>query len=184
MMSCAAIDGPDDHELLMGWHAGDLAATSELFDRYFELLATDLGDVPDAEDLVMEAFVRLSHGASRSDPPASVLELLRTVEREVQAVHLRRRYPSSTRLAVELAPTRYADRGQRLLLLTLDRVPVPERRILELHVWEQLSVPDLAVVLDMDVDTTCERLRDAITAWQRVAGSPRGRRESRSSCRS
>ncbi len=65
-----------------------------------------------------------------------------------------------------LAPTRYADREQRRLLLSLVRLPAPERLLLELHVWEQLSVHELAFVLDVEVDIACKRLRDAIAMWR------------------
>ena len=65
-----------------------------------------------------------------------------------------------------LAPTRYADREQRRLLLSFVRMPPPERLLLELHVWEQLTVEELALVLDLEPDAACKRLRDAITMWQ------------------
>jgi RNA polymerase sigma factor (sigma-70 family) len=162
-------DATDDRELLSAWHAGDLAAGSELFDRHVEMLVADLGDTPEAEELVAEVFVRLSHRPPRCEPPASVRELLRAIVREVQATDLRRRYRLSLAAANRpLAPTRYADRSQRRLLLTLVRVPMPERRILELHVWEGLSPHELATVLGVDFEIACVQLRAAIAAWQAV----------------
>jgi RNA polymerase sigma factor (sigma-70 family) len=161
-------DALEDEELLKGWHAGDLAAGSELFDRYVELLVGQLGPTPDAEELIAEVFVRLSHRASRSDPPTSVHALLRTIVREVQVTHLRRLHGRTVR-ADGRAPKRYADRGQRRLLLTLDLLPAPERRILALHLWERLSVHELALVLDVEIEDACQRLRRAINAWQTIA---------------
>lgn len=65
-----------------------------------------------------------------------------------------------------LAPTRYADGQQRRLLLSLARMPTPERWLIELHVWERMTVQELARALELDVDATSERLRDAIALWR------------------
>jgi DNA-directed RNA polymerase specialized sigma24 family protein len=74
-----------------------------------------------------------------------------------------------------LAPTRYADREQRRLLLSFVRLPPPERLLLELHVWEQLTVHELALVLGVELDIVCKRLRDAIAMWRATIAEGRTR---------
>ena len=177
-----------DEELLAAWRDGDTAAGQELYARYFPIVyrffSNKIGD--DIEDLVQRTFLACTSHRERLREDASFRAFILTVARNEMFEHLRRRYRGGQ--AVDVSTLSMADLGasasqliarrdeHRMLLLALRRLSIDLQDVLELHYFEQLSGPELAVVLAIPEGTVRSRLRRAIEALrrelERMAQSP------------
>jgi RNA polymerase sigma factor (sigma-70 family) len=177
-----------DEDLLAAWRAGDTAAGQELYARYFPVVyrffSNKIGD--EIEDLVQHTFLACTNHRERLREGASFRAFILVVARNELFGHLRKRYRGGQ--AVDLSNVSIADFGasasqliarrdeHRMLLLALRRIPLDLQDVLELHYFEKLTGPELAVVLEIPEGTVRSRLRRAVAALraelERMAQSP------------
>jgi RNA polymerase sigma factor (sigma-70 family) len=178
---------PTDRELLAAWAAGDARAGETFVERHFDGLYRFFANHVDHEiaDLVQRTFVACIAKRDRFPEHVSVRaflygiahkELLMTLrklarEREaVRAVAGDQGRPTSPSTVVALREE------ERLLAIAVQRLPLELQILIELFYWEELSVADVALVLELPEGTVKSRLhrarmllREAIAA---LAASP------------
>ncbi len=160
-----------DEVLLARWADGDREAGGALLDRYFVLVcrffANKLPD--DIEDLVQQTFLACAEGRDRIREGAKFRSYVFGVAHNILRAHLRGRLRLSHEALDEVVlsdvtpspSTIVADRReQRLLLLALRRLPLPQQVALELYFWERLSAREVAEVLEIPQGTVRTRVRD------------------------
>lgn len=185
--------GADDDErsdlvLLDAWRGGDESAGRVLFARYFESVFRFFRNKVDdaAEDLTQQTFMGLVQGKDRFRGEASFRTYVFMIARKRLYSYLRK--AQRTEGAVQWGNSSVADLGlaspsravarhqeQRLLLLALRQLPVEMQVALELHYWEELTVTEIAEVLETPVGTVKSRLQRARarldTVIEQLAGS-------------
>jgi RNA polymerase sigma-70 factor (ECF subfamily) len=161
----------DDARLLRAWAEGDRIAGAALVARHYDAVArffrNKAGD--GAEDLIQRTFLACAEGAGGFRGQGSVRAWLFGIARNVLYDHIRRRVrdgrnaPDFQESAlVDLSPgvstiaARRAD--QRLLLRALQLIPLEMQVLLELFYWEDLSVDELAQILEIPPGTVKSRL--------------------------
>jgi RNA polymerase sigma-70 factor (ECF subfamily) len=159
-----------DFELLKAWREGDRQAGDELFMRHFDSLYRFFARkvTGDVEDLVQKTFLACVEGQETFRQDASFRTFLFAIARNLLYRYWRSRSRSGE---VDFTVTSLQDLGpspslaikarqeQRLLLEGLRRIPLDLQIALELHYWEGMSGPDIAVVLDVPEGTVRSRLR-------------------------
>lgn len=166
-------DGASDYELLEAWRAGDETAGRTLFGRYFDPVFRFFRNKVDdaAEDLTQQTFMGLVQGRDRFRGDSSFRTYLFMIARKRLYSHLRKRDRSDS---VEFGTSSVVDLGlvspskavavrqeQQLLLQGLRRLPVEMQVALELFYWEELTVVEIAEVLETPVGTVKSRLQRA-----------------------
>jgi RNA polymerase sigma-70 factor (ECF subfamily) len=177
-----------DAELLAAWRAGDAAAGEDLFTRHFDALYRFFRNKADdgIDDLIQATFLAAvaSRDAFRGD--ASFRSYLFAIARNELYAHWRRRARRDAEadigeLSVEDLGTRPSGvlarhREQQLLLRALRAIPLDLQLVVELHYWEELTGPELAVALEVPEGTARSRLRRARealeAAMRRLADDP------------
>ena len=162
----------EDLELLERWSEGDTDAAEILLDRHVDAVARFFrGKVgPDVDDLVQETFTRCLSIRHTLRPGSNFSAYLFTVARNL----LFARYRQLTRRAeidpqqlsaAELAPSPSLAHRQseerRILLDALRKIPLDSQIALELFYWENLSVADVARVLEIPEGTVKSRIHRA-----------------------
>lgn len=163
-----------DFELLEAWRGGEESAGRELFARYFDSVYRFFRNKVDeaAEDLVQQTFMGLVQGKDRFRGEASFRTYLFMIARKRLYSYLRKTQrdqdaiPWGERSVADLgvpSPSRVVARQQeqRLLLVALRRLPVEMQVALELFYWEELTVTEIAEVLETPVGTVKSRLQRA-----------------------
>lgn len=158
----------------MSWRAGDRAAGSELFERYFTSVFTFFRSKVEAgaDDLTQQTFMRCVQAKDELRGGTEVRAYLFAIARNLLIDHLRRsaRRPEAIDIEVtslaDLAPSPSAAvvvrEQHRMLLHALRRLPLGLQIILELAYVERLRGPELATALDIPLGTVRSRLRRAI----------------------
>jgi RNA polymerase sigma factor (sigma-70 family) len=163
---------PTDRELLAAWAAGDARAGETFVERHFDGLYRFFANHVDHEiaDLVQRTFVACIAKRDRFPEHVSVRaflygiahkELLMTLrklarEREaVRAVAGDQGRPTSPSTVVALREE------ERLLAIAVQRLPLELQILIELFYWEELSVADVALVLELPEGTVKSRLHRA-----------------------
>ena len=164
----------NDFELLEAWRGGDEAAGRELFSRYFDAVYRFFRNKIDegAEDLVQQTFMGLVQGKDKFRGDASFRTYVFMIARKRLYTFLRDR--DRARDPLEFHSTSVADLGlvspsravavrqeQQLLLQALRRLPLEMQVALELFYWEEMSVTEIADVLETPVGTVKSRLQRA-----------------------
>jgi RNA polymerase sigma-70 factor (ECF subfamily) len=177
------VEKASDEELLERWRGGDKAAGNELLSRYFgpvrRFFATKIsGD--DIKELVQRTFAGCVEGAQRFRGDGSFRAFILAIARRQLYKYLRDRSRQGARdepdlsvssvVALGQSPTSIIAAAQReaLLLQALQRIPVEQQTLLELHYWERLPANDLAQVLDIEPGAVRVRLHRARRALERV----------------
>lgn len=163
-----------DFELLTAWREGDEGSGRALFHRYFDAVYRFFRNKVDeaAEDLTQQTFMGLTQGKDRFRGEASFRTYLFMIARKRLYSFLRKAQrdhdatPLSASSVADLglaSPSRAVARHQeqRLLLLALRRLPVEMQVALELFYWEELTVTEIAEVLETPVGTVKSRLQRA-----------------------
>jgi RNA polymerase sigma factor (sigma-70 family) len=164
----------EELDLLKAWAGGDRTAGATLVERHYDAIVrffrNKAGDASD--DLVQRTFLACAEGAAGFRGQGTVRAYLFGIARNVFHEHLRGRTrdgrpePDFHESALaDLAPgvstlaARRAD--QRVLLHALQHIPVDLQVLLELYYWEDLSVDELAQVLEIPPGTVKSRLHRA-----------------------
>ncbi len=171
----------EDSELLAAWRGGNGEAGETLFARHFDeiyrFFARKIAD--DVSDLVQNTFLKCveSRAAFRGD--SSVRTYLYAIARNELHQHFRSRQRdskfdssvSSLRDLGESPSTRIAKQGDAALLVrALEQIPLELQLAVELHFWEGMTGPEVAVVLGIPEGTARSRLRRAIEQLRAAMG--------------
>lgn len=160
----------DDNDLLIAWRNGDDGAGCMLFERYSRGVCRFFrGKVANdevANDLAQRTFLAVVEGRDRIRNDASVRSYIFGVAHNLFREHLRKavREPvdGSTTSAHDLGPTASAmigtDQRNRMLLEALRRIPLDMQIVYELRIWEDLTVPEIAEIVDAPEHTIKNRL--------------------------
>jgi RNA polymerase sigma factor (sigma-70 family) len=172
-----------DFQLLEGWRGGDEASGRELFARYFDSVYRFFRNKVDdaAEDLTQQTFMGLVQGKDRFRGEASFRTYLFMIARKRLYSYLRKAerdhgasvWTESSVADLGLASPSLAvaqHQEQRLLLLALRQLPVEMQVALELFYWEELTVTEIADVLETPVGTVKSRLQRARTRLDAAIG--------------
>lgn len=174
-------DDSTDFELLETWRGGNEAAGRALFGRYFDSVFRFFRNKVDdaAEDLTQQTFMGLVQGKDRFRGDSSFRTYLFMIARKRLYSFLRQAHRN--REPVQWGENSVADLGlaspsravarhqeQRLLLLALRQLPVEMQVALELFYWEELTVTEIADVLETPVGTVKSRLQRARTRLDAV----------------
>ncbi|MBX7080833.1 MAG: sigma-70 family RNA polymerase sigma factor [Nannocystaceae bacterium] len=160
----------DDLALLQRWRTGERDAGNELVRRHFRTVYRFFrskldGDV---EDLVQRTFVTCAKVEFRGQ--SRFTTFLLGIARNLLLQHLRdvKRRPQPESLSVaELrdpaSPSRQIllQQRQQLLMTALQRLSLDLQTTVELYYWEQLTLPEIATVLEVPVGTIKSRLARA-----------------------
>lgn len=159
----------EDAELYRRWREGDDKAAQALVERYYDSIErffrTKVG--PHADDLVQRTFLVCAEGGFRGESGFRsylfgiarnlLFEFFRNRNRDAK-----RDFDASMSSIFELdsgLSTMAAERGEhRLLVQALHRIPIDIQVTLELFYWEELSVDELAAVLEIPPGTVKSRL--------------------------
>ncbi|MCA9573851.1 MAG: sigma-70 family RNA polymerase sigma factor [Polyangiales bacterium] len=181
--------GDDDRALLEAWRAGDAQAGEALFNRHFDAIydffASKLSI--DVSDLVQRTFLGCVEARDRFRGDASFRTFLYAIARHELYGYFRSRKRNealdfSVSSLSDLAPgpssLLRAGTERARLVEALRTLPLDLQIILELRFWEDLSGPELAIVLEIPEGTVRSRLRRGVEALReqlaRGTGSPTG----------
>src|SRR5215469_4609710 len=152
-----------DETLMLQFQGGSRAAFEELFDRYRKPLhgffRRRLNNPARAEDLVQETFLALIRAASRYEPRALVRTYLCGIALKLLAAERRKLLTRST--LGQSVPEPKTDGTPDCVLWVrqaMEKLDAPEREILMLREYEQLSYSDIAELLRIPVNTVRSRL--------------------------
>ncbi len=168
----------DDGALLDAWRAGDTSAGDELLERHFtsvyRFFSSKLNHLGhDIDDLAQRTFLvcleRRDHVWTSSGIRAYLLGIARMLLLEHFRVRYRDRGGSElvfeeTSLAeVGSTPSQHvaAKETQKLVLLAMRHIPIDYQIALELYYWEDLTINEIASVLDVPTGTVKARLSRA-----------------------
>jgi RNA polymerase sigma-70 factor (ECF subfamily) len=157
-----------DAELLCAWDGGDEEAGNALLERHFSRVSRFFRDkVPDAalEDMVQRTFLGCLEARSRFRADGSFRAFVLGIARRQLLLFIRERHrhgdPRNTTLR-DLGPSPSSIFGrheqEQRLLLALRSLPVDLQVALELSYWEELSIAELAEVLEVPEGTAKSRL--------------------------
>jgi RNA polymerase sigma-70 factor (ECF subfamily) len=152
-----------DEALMLEFQAGSRTAFEELFARYHKALygffGRRLNNPERAEDLAQETFLAVIRAASRYEPRALVRTYLYGIALKLLAAERRKVSTSST--SGQFAPEPKTERTPESVLWVrqaMEKLDAPEREILMLREYEQLSYYDIAELLRIPVNTVRSRL--------------------------
>ena len=158
---------PNDETLLRAWQAGDVSAYEALFRRWQvplrRHLARMLDDEAAADDLVIEAFLRLQRHRHRWRPGTPLRPWLFTIARNLARNRLRAErlwgWLPLTEVAASPSPPRDADDEiRRRVTAAFAALPVAQREACSLRLLADLPVEEIARVTRIPVGTVKSRL--------------------------
>jgi len=125
----------------------------------------------DAEDIVQEAFVRFW----RTQRDVSNRGLLYATVRSIALDFLRRDSRRARRESVAMSDVDPSvepafaidDESQRELVAALDLLPIEQREVLTLKIWNELTFAEIASALEISQNTAASRYRYALAALKK-----------------
>lgn len=168
----------DDLALLDAWRSGDKAAGDVLLQRHFDGLYRFFRNKLDVgvDDLIQRTFVACIAAKDAIRKQSSFRTYLFTVARHELYHHYARRQrdaalfaPETTSIAsMGASPTSVVaeQQEQRILLRALRGLALDFQVAIELFYWEQLSMAEIAEILEVPVGTAKSRLRRAREALE------------------
>ena len=151
-----------DEALMLEFQGGSRAAFEELFARYrkplYGFFRRRLNNPERAEDLTQEAFLAVIRAASRYEPRASVRTYLYGIALKLLAAERRKFLTSSTSGQSATEPRTAGTPECVLWVRAMEMLDAPEREILMLREYEQLSYSEIAELLRIPVNTVRSRL--------------------------
>lgn len=162
----------NERELLERWSGGDETAAEAMLELCLDPLARFFSGKVNGpiDDLVQETLLRCLARRASLAPGSSFRAYMFTVARHLLYEQFRRAArhgsfdPEQTSIAdLGTSPSSALNRDQekRLMQAALRELPVQSQLILELFYWEELSVSDLAVTLEIPAGTVKSRLHRA-----------------------
>ncbi len=163
-------DEVEDHDLIDRWRAGDNAAGQALFARYFAMIYRFFATKceAEAEELTQSTFLAAVRAREQFRKEASFKTYLFTIARHELHNLLRTRARKLDKLDFELSSiadlassvgTRLGrSQEHRQIVEALQRLPVDQQALLELHYWEEVDIDGLAAVFEVSNQTMRARL--------------------------
>jgi RNA polymerase sigma-70 factor (ECF subfamily) len=148
---------------MLEFQGGSRAAFEELFARYRKPLCGFFGrrlNNPErAEDLTQETFLSVIRGAARYEPRALVRTYLLGIALKLLAAE-RRRFLTSTahRQSAPESKTDGTPEAALWVRQAMEKLDAPDREILMLREYEELSYSDIAELLRIPLNTVRSRL--------------------------
>jgi RNA polymerase sigma-70 factor, ECF subfamily len=152
-----------DEALMLEFQGGSRAAFEELFARYHKPLygffARRLSNPERAEDLTQETFLAVIRAASRYEPRALVRTYLCGIALKLLAAE-RRNFLTSSTVEQSAPEPKTGGTPERVVWVrqAMEKLDAPDREILMLREYEQLSYSDIAELLRIPVNTVRSRL--------------------------
>jgi len=172
---------PTDLALLEQWRAGDAEAGQALFERHFDSIYGffETKCPTEADELVQATFLAVLRAKTQFRGDSSFRTYLFTIARNELYRVLRTRQRkggaqvdfalSSIAELVSTPGTRMArNQEHRQLLEALQRLPVEQQTLLELHYWEDMDIAALAQIFDAPAATIRTRLHRARKALREL----------------
>jgi RNA polymerase sigma-70 factor (ECF subfamily) len=162
-----------DTALLERWRGGDTVAGEELFQRHFDSIYGffETKCSHEADELTQSTFLACLAARDQFRAESSFRTYLFTIARHELYRLLRTRQRRDAKLDFELSSiadlistpgTRLArNQEHRKLIETLQRLPVEQQSLLELHYWEGMGISELAEVFESPEATIRTRLHRA-----------------------
>ncbi|MGI8821333.1 MAG: RNA polymerase sigma factor [Chthoniobacterales bacterium] len=125
----------------------------------------------DAEDIVQEAFVRFwrkqhsiaNRGLLFAAVRSIALDLLRR-----EARRARREADAIAEAEPSTAPQwEMPNESQQALAAAIDQLPAPQREVLVMKIWNELTFADIGTVLGISQNTAASRYRYALTSLRK-----------------
>lgn len=164
----------DDLELLARWRDGDAESGNRLVRRHFSAVYRFFVNKVDegVSDLTQQTFLALVESRDRIETRVGFRAYLLGVARFKLVHHLRGQYRKGELFSPEhvsvlevepdpgTSPTRRIAEGEQRQLLeqALRSLPLDHQITLELHYWNEMSIAEIAVVLDRAPGTIKSRL--------------------------
>jgi RNA polymerase sigma-70 factor, ECF subfamily len=143
----------------------ELAPGLVLFARQF------VRQLPDAEDIVQDAFVRFWRKEHSIENRALLFATVRSVALDLLRRDARRaRREANAALEVEQStqPQFDFDEGsQHELAAAVDRLPVEQREVLVMKIWNELTFAEIGQALGISQNTAASRYRYALVALKK-----------------
>jgi RNA polymerase sigma-70 factor, ECF subfamily len=152
-----------DEALMLQFQGGSRAAFEELFARYrqplYGFFGRRLNNRERAEDLVQETFLAVIRAASRYEPRASVRTYLFGIALKLLAAE-RRRFLTRSASGQPAPEPKTGGTPESVLWVrqAMGKLDAPDREILMLREYEQLSYSDIAELLRIPLNTVRSRL--------------------------
>ena len=152
-----------DEALMLEFQSGSRPALEELFARYHKALygffGRRLNNPERAEDLAQETFLAVIRGASCYEPRALVRTYLYGIALKLLAAE-RRKVLTNGRFGQSDAEPKTGGTPERVLWVrqAMEKLDAPDREILMLREYEQLSYSDIAELLRIPLNTVRSRL--------------------------
>ncbi len=134
----------------------------------YRLLLRLAGSEADARDLLQDLFVKLARQGTGQNC-AHERGYLFCLARNLAIDWLRRRQTAARvddRLrseALEVTPPNYSsERDDELLIAALDALPVEQRVVVHLRIWEEMTFEELGQALEIPPNTAASRYRYAL----------------------
>lgn len=171
---------PTDLDLLEQWRAGDAEAGQALFERHFDSIYGffETKCPAEADELVQATFLAVLRAKTQFRGDSSFRTYLFTIARNELYRALRTRQRKGTQVDFALSSiaelvstpgTRLArNQEHRQLLEALQRLPVEQQTLLELHYWEDMEIAELAQIFDAPAATIRTRLHRARKALREL----------------
>jgi len=162
--------------LMLEFQGGSRAAFEELFARYHKPLygffGRRLSNPARAEDLTQETFLAVIRSVSRYEPRASVRTYLYGIALKLLAAE-RRKFLTSNPSGQSATEPKTDGTPECVLWVrqAMEKLDAPEREILMLREYEQLSYSDIAELLRIPVNTVRSRLFRSRLALKNHLGS-------------
>ncbi len=160
-----------DDELVAAWRGGDSDAASELIGRHYDGVVRFFRTKARAEmdDLIQQTFLRCASARDNYAGRGSFRAFVFGIARNVLLEYIRRRSRdlrvnpdagvTSVRDLEIGASTALRQRSEQLAIVrALQTLPIELQLVLELFYWEELSVGELAEVLEIPEGTVKSRL--------------------------
>ncbi|MCA1658431.1 MAG: RNA polymerase sigma factor [Verrucomicrobiaceae bacterium] len=143
----------------------ELAPGLVLFARQF------VRQLPDAEDIVQEAFVRFWRKQHSIENRALLFATVRSIALDLLRRDARRARREATAVAdvqPSIAPQfEGASESQQALAAAIERLPAEQREVLVMKVWNELTFAEIASVMRISQNTAASRYRYALAALKK-----------------
>ena len=143
----------------------ELAPGLVLFARQF------VRSVADAEDVVQDAFVRFWRKEHSIDNRGLLFATVRSVALDLLRRDARRaRREANAALEVEQSAQPqfdFDDSSQNELAVAVDRLPVEQREVLVMKIWNELTFAEIGQALAISQNTAASRYRYALAALKK-----------------